>query len=95
MTLESKANFIEQNLFHVVFVVKEFEHMGHPVEDLISIGTIGLIKAVNGAEQAGDVSCSDEYMVESVRAEITSFITAQKIQAQICQKSRTRHTRQP
>jgi hypothetical protein len=76
MTFESKMDLIEQNLFHVVFVAKEFEHMGQTIEDLISIGTIGLIKAVNGAEQAGEVPCSDEYMSECIRKEISSFIRA-------------------
>ena len=76
MTLESKADLIEQNLFHFLFVVKEFEHMGHTIEDLISIGTIGLIRAVNAMEQAGEVSCSDEYVAGSIKKEISSFITA-------------------
>ena len=38
---------IEHNLRLVVFIAKRFENTGVSIEDLISIGTIGLIKAVN------------------------------------------------
>lgn len=38
---------IERNLRLVVYIAKKFENAGINVEDLISIGTIGLIKAVN------------------------------------------------
>lgn len=38
---------IERNLRLVVYIAKKFENAGVNVEDLISIGTIGLIKAVN------------------------------------------------
>ena len=38
---------IERNLRLVVYIARKFENTGIGVEDLISIGTIGLIKAVN------------------------------------------------
>lgn len=38
---------IEHNLRLVVYIARKFESAGINVEDLISIGTIGLIKAVN------------------------------------------------
>jgi len=38
---------IERNLRLVVYIAKKFENAGINIEDLISIGTIGLIKAVN------------------------------------------------
>lgn len=38
---------IERNLRLVVYIAKKFENTGVGVEDLISIGTIGLIKAIN------------------------------------------------
>ncbi|WP_376752545.1 RNA polymerase sporulation sigma factor SigE [Sedimentibacter saalensis] len=44
---EAKAILIEHNLRLVVYLAKKFESTGINVEDLISIGTIGLIKAVN------------------------------------------------
>ena len=42
-----KSILIERNLRLVVYIYRKFENTGIDVEDLISIGTIGLIKAVN------------------------------------------------
>lgn len=44
---EARSILIERNLRLVVYIAKKFENAGVNVEDLISIGTIGLIKAVN------------------------------------------------
>ena len=44
---EARAILIEHNLRLVVYIAKKFDNTGVGVEDLISIGTIGLIKAVN------------------------------------------------
>lgn len=44
---EAKATLIEHNLRLVVYIAKKFDNTGIGVEDLISIGTIGLIKAIN------------------------------------------------
>ena len=44
---EAKATLIEHNLRLVVYIAKKFDNTGVGVEDLISIGTIGLIKAIN------------------------------------------------
>ncbi len=43
----SKQLLIERNLRLVVFISRRFENTGVNLEDLISIGTIGLIKAIN------------------------------------------------
>lgn len=43
----ARASLIEHNLRLVVFIARKFENTGLGIEDLISIGTIGLIKAVN------------------------------------------------
>lgn len=43
----ARQKLIEHNLRLVVYIARKFENTGIPVEDLISIGTIGLIKAVN------------------------------------------------
>ena len=43
---EAKSELIEHNLRLVVYIAKKFENTGIGVEDLISIGTIGLIKAI-------------------------------------------------
>jgi len=42
-----KSIFIERNLRLVVYIARKFENTGVGIEDLVSIGTIGLIKAVN------------------------------------------------
>jgi len=42
-----RATLIERNLRLVVYIARKFENTGVNVEDLISVGTIGLIKAVN------------------------------------------------
>ena len=44
---EARAVLIEHNLRLVVYIAKKFENTGIGVEDLISIGTIGLIKSIN------------------------------------------------
>ena len=44
--LEAKYILIEHNLRLVAHVVKKYQHLSEDTEDLISIGTIGLIKAV-------------------------------------------------
>ncbi len=43
---KAKSTLIERNLRLVVYIAKRFENTGVNIEDLISIGTIGLIKAV-------------------------------------------------
>lgn len=44
---DAKRVLIEHNLRLVVYIAKKFDNTGIGVEDLISIGTIGLIKAIN------------------------------------------------
>ena len=44
---DAKKVLIEHNLRLVVYIAKKFDNTGVGVEDLISIGTIGLIKAIN------------------------------------------------
>ena len=44
---EAKQILVERNLRLVVYIAKKFENTGMDLEDLISIGTIGLMKGVN------------------------------------------------
>ena len=46
LTPESKNRLIEHNLRLVVYIAKRFENTGIGIEDLVSIGTIGLVKAI-------------------------------------------------
>lgn len=45
--LEARQILVERNLRLVVYIAKKFENTGVGIEDLISIGTIGLMKAIN------------------------------------------------
>jgi RNA polymerase sporulation-specific sigma factor len=44
---DARSKLIEHNLRLVVYIAKKFENTGINVEDLISIGTIGLVKSIN------------------------------------------------
>lgn len=44
---QAKQTLVEHNLRLVVYIARRFENTGIPLEDMISIGTIGLIKAIN------------------------------------------------
>ena len=52
---EAKATLIEHNLRLVVYIARRFENTGVGLEDLISIGTIGLIKAVSTYQPAKNI----------------------------------------
>ena len=52
----ARSLLIEHNLRLVVFISKHFENTGVNIEDLISIGTIGLIKAVNTFNSAKNIN---------------------------------------
>lgn len=46
----AKNELIERNLRLVVYIAKKFDNTNIDIEDLISVGTIGLIKAVNSLD---------------------------------------------
>ena len=50
-----KPQLIERNLRLVVYIARRFENTGINIEDLISIGTIGLIKAINTYKPAKNI----------------------------------------
>ena len=50
-----RATLIERNLRLVVFIARKFENTGIGIEDLISIGTIGLIKAVGSFDPTKNI----------------------------------------
>ena len=45
--LSARDKLVEHNLRLVVFIAKKFESTGYDEDDLISVGAIGLIKAIN------------------------------------------------
>lgn len=76
---EAKNRLIEHNLRLVVYIARKFESTGIGVEDLTSIGTIGLIKAVNTFEAKKGIKLAT-YASRCIENEILMFI--RKIQPQ-------------
>ena len=70
---------IEHNLRLVVYISKRFENTGINIEDLISIGTIGLIKAVNTFNSGKNIKLAT-YASRCIENEILMYL--RKINAQ-------------
>ncbi|MEA1960611.1 MAG: RNA polymerase sporulation sigma factor SigE [Bacillota bacterium] len=68
-----KSTLIEHNLRLVVYIAKKFENTGINIEDLISIGTIGLIKAVNTFEPKKNIKLAT-YASRCIENEILMFL---------------------
>ncbi|MBQ9120814.1 MAG: RNA polymerase sporulation sigma factor SigE [Clostridia bacterium] len=64
---------IEHNLRLVVYIAKKFENTGIGIEDLISIGTIGLIKAVNTYKSDKNIKLAT-YASRCIENEILMYI---------------------
>ena len=70
---EARKTLIEHNLRLVVFVARRFENTGIPLEDLISIGTIGLIKAVSTFDADKKIKIAT-YASRCIENEILMFL---------------------
>jgi len=68
-----KDVLIERNLRLVVYIAKKFENTGVSIEDLISIGTIGLIKAVNTFEPTKRIKLAT-YASRCIENEILMYL---------------------
>ncbi|TCP65764.1 RNA polymerase sporulation-specific sigma factor [Baia soyae] len=66
---EARNKLIEHNLRLVAHIVKKFENTGEDSEDLISIGTIGLIKAIE-SYQVGKGTKLATYAARCIENEI-------------------------
>ena len=64
---------IEHNLRLVVYIAKKFDNTGVGVEDLISIGTIGLIKAVNSYDSGKNIKLAT-YASRCIENEILMYL---------------------
>ena len=71
--MEARALLIERNLRLVVYIAKKFENAGVHVEDLISIGTIGLIKAINTFKLEKNIKLAT-YASRCIENEILMFL---------------------
>ncbi|MBS6564684.1 MAG: RNA polymerase sporulation sigma factor SigE [Clostridiales bacterium] len=69
----ARSALIEHNLRLVVYIAKKFENTGVTVEDLISIGTIGLIKAVNTFDATKKIKLAT-YASRCIENEILMFL---------------------
>lgn len=70
---EARQKLIVHNLRLVVYIAKKFESTGTGVEDLISIGTIGLIKAVNTFKTDKNIKLAT-YASRCIENEILMFL---------------------
>jgi len=73
----AKKKLVEHNLRLVVYIAKKFENTGVGIEDLVSIGTIGLMKAIDHFDVTLNVKFST-YAYYYVLGEITKFIRESK-----------------
>jgi RNA polymerase sporulation-specific sigma factor len=71
--MEVKSTLIEHNLRLVVYIAKKFENTGINIEDLVSIGTIGLIKAVNTFEPKKNIKLAT-YASRCIENEILMYL---------------------
>lgn len=70
---EARKLLIEHNLRLVVYIAKKFDNTGIGVEDLISIGTIGLIKAINTFNPAKNIKLAT-YASRCIENEILMYL---------------------
>ena len=69
----ARARLIEHNLRLVVYIARRFENTGVGIEDLISIGTIGLIKAVETYKPAKNIKLAT-YASRCIENEILMYL---------------------
>lgn len=70
---KAKSMLIEHNLRLVVYIAKKFDNTGVGVEDLISIGTIGLIKAINSFDSGKNIKLAT-YASRCIENEILMYL---------------------
>lgn len=82
--IEAKNELIEHNLRLVVYISKKFLTTGHHIDDLISIGSIGLIKAINSFKLDKNIKLAT-YASRCIENEILMFL--RKSSKQKCEVS--------
>ncbi|MBQ9545249.1 MAG: RNA polymerase sporulation sigma factor SigK [Clostridia bacterium] len=70
---KARNTLIEHNLRLVVYIAKKFENTAVPIEDLVSIGTIGLVKAVSSFIPEKNIKLAT-YASRCIENEILMFI---------------------
>ena len=80
---EVRNTLIERNLRLVVYIARKFENTGVGVEDLISVGTIGLIKAVNTFNPEKKIKLAT-YALRCIENEILMYLRRNtKVKAEV------------
>lgn len=74
---DAKNKLIEHNLRLVVFLAKKYENTGYEVEDLVSIGSIGLIKGINTYKLDKNIKLAT-YASRCISNEILMFLRKNK-----------------
>ncbi|WP_138203234.1 RNA polymerase sporulation sigma factor SigE [Haloimpatiens lingqiaonensis] len=78
-----RSTLIERNLRLVVYIARKFENTGISIEDLISVGTIGLIKAVNTFDPRKNIKLAT-YASRCIENEILMYLRRNsKVKAEI------------
>ncbi len=81
--LEVRTPLIERNLRLVVYIARKFENTGISIEDLVSIGTIGLIKAVNTFDPTKNIKLAT-YASRCIENEILMYLRrTSKLRAEV------------
>ena len=75
--LEAKNKLIEHNLRLVVFLAKKYENTGYEMEDLVSIGSIGLIKGIETYKIDKNIKLAT-YASRCIANEILMFLRKNK-----------------
>ena len=76
---KARNKLIEHNLRLVVFLAKKYETSGYDIEDLVSIGSIGLIKGINTYKISKNIKLAT-YASRCISNEILMFIRKNKKQ---------------
>ena len=74
---KAKDKLIEHNLRLVVFLAKKYENTGYDIEDLVSIGSIGLIKGINTYKIDKNIKLAT-YASRCIANEILMFLRKNK-----------------
>ena len=72
-SIEARQILVERNLRLVVYIAKKFENTAVGIEDLVSIGTIGLMKSINTFKASKNIKLAT-YASRSIENEILMFL---------------------
>ena len=72
-TLQAKSALINSHLHLVVNAARNFANTGKSIEDIISIGTIGLIKGVTAYDKSQSTDIA-EHLSACIDSEITAYL---------------------